>query len=139
MICGVQTYLLSLALFSFTSSSTSSSNDFYWLSKMSAFEIRLHRCWWWILETKCVGDNNTMLVPVLTISVTNIHYLFTQASGTNISKMSPTSNFSHQCTQIRTNFESLTSRCHLYHFHPWIFENQTWRHSVTDWMLNRSS
>ena len=40
-----------------------------------------------MLETKCVGDNYKMLVTVLAILVTNIHYLL----GTNIEKMSPTS------------------------------------------------
>ena len=28
-----------------------------------------------MLETKCLGDNYRMLVTVLTLSVTNIHYL----------------------------------------------------------------
>ena len=53
-----------------------------------------------MLETKCVGDNFKMLVTVLAFLVTNIHYLFTLASGTNIQKMSPTSKFSHQHPQI---------------------------------------
>ena len=38
---------------------------------------RLHRYWLRMLETKCVGDNYEMLVKVLAILVTNIHYLFT--------------------------------------------------------------
>ena len=54
----------------------------------------LRRCWWRIMETKCVDDNYKMLVTVLVILVTNIHYLFTLASGTNIYKSSPT--LSHQ-------------------------------------------
>ena len=33
---------------------------------------RLHRCWWRMLETQCVGDNYNMSVTVL---LTNIHYL----------------------------------------------------------------
>ena len=37
-------------------------------------QIRLHRCWWRMLETKCVGDNYKILVTVLTILVTNIYY-----------------------------------------------------------------
>ena len=32
----------------------------------------LHRCWWRMLKTKCVGDNFVMLVTVLAILVTNI-------------------------------------------------------------------
>ena len=32
----------------------------------------LHRCWWRILETKCVGDNYATLVTVLTRLDTNI-------------------------------------------------------------------
>ena len=49
-----------------------------------------------MFETKCVGDNNKILVTILAILVTNIHYLFTLASGTNFQKISPTSKFSHQ-------------------------------------------
>ena len=77
----------------------------------------LHRCWWRMLETKCVGDNYKMLVTVLAILVTNIHYLFRLASGTNIPKMPPTSTFSHQHPQIVTNFRWLTSRFHQHHCH----------------------
>ena len=36
---------------------------------------RFHRCWWWMFETECVGDNYKMLVTVLAILVTKIHYL----------------------------------------------------------------
>ena len=46
-----------------------------------------------MLETKCVDDNLKMLVTVLAISVTNILYFITLASGTNIQKMSPNINF----------------------------------------------
>ena len=41
----------------------------------------LHRCWWRMLETKCVGDNYNMLVTILAILITDIHYLFTLAVG----------------------------------------------------------
>ena len=34
-----------------------------------------HRCWWRMLETKCVGDNFEMLVMVSDVFVTNILYL----------------------------------------------------------------
>ena len=37
--------------------------------------IRLHRCWWRMLETKYVGDNFEMLVTVLAVFVTNILYI----------------------------------------------------------------
>ena len=77
---------------------------------------RLHRCWWRMLESKCVGVKFKVLVTVLTILVRNNHYLFTWASGTNIRKMSPTSKFSHQHRQIVTNFKSLKLRCH----HRWL-------------------
>ena len=64
---------------------------------------RLHRLWWRILETKCVGDNFEMLVTVLAVSVNNIRYLLTEASGTNNQKMSPISKFwsltSNNCHQ----------------------------------------
>ena len=66
-------------------------------------KIRLHRCWWRMLETEFVGDNYMMLVAVLVILVANIHYLFTLASGTNIPKMSPTSKFCHQHPKIVIN------------------------------------
>ena len=37
--------------------------------------VRLHRCWLWMLETKCVGDNFEMLVTILAVFVTIIIYL----------------------------------------------------------------
>ena len=46
----------------------------------------LNRCWWRMMETKCVGDNLKVLVTVLAILATNIIYLLTLASGTNIQK-----------------------------------------------------
>ena len=46
-------------------------------------------CWW-----QFVTNNYKMLVTVLAILVTNIHYLSTLASG--IQKMFPTSKFRHQ-------------------------------------------
>ena len=61
--------------------------------------IWLHRCWWRMLETKYVGDFNfKIMVMVLAFLVTNIHYLFTLASGTKIQKMSPT--LSHQHNDV---------------------------------------
>ena len=38
------------------------------------------------MATKCVGDDNKMLMTVLTILVTKIHYLFTIAYAANIHK-----------------------------------------------------
>ena len=65
-------------------------NDFekkwFWFLK-SHWESGLHRCWWRMLETKCVGDNFEMLVTVL--AVTNILYLSTLQPDINIQKMSP--------------------------------------------------
>ena len=56
-------------------------------------EIKLirgwHRCWWRILERRCVGDNFEMFVTVLTVFVTNILYLSTLACGASIQKLSP--------------------------------------------------
>ena len=43
-------------------------------------------CWWQL----------KVLVTVLAISITNIHYLLILASGTNIQKMSPTLSHKHQ-------------------------------------------
>ena len=42
-----------------------------------------------MLATDVAGDKFKMLVTVLAISVTKIHYLFTLESGTNIQKMTP--------------------------------------------------
>ena len=56
---------------------------------------RLHRCWWRILGTKCVGDTFEMLVTVLVVFVTNILYLLTLASDTRNQKMLTISKFCH--------------------------------------------
>ena len=58
-------------------------------------KFRLHRYWWRMLDTKCVGDNFEMLVTVLPVFVTNILYLLTLASGPNIQKKFPISKFCH--------------------------------------------
>ena len=55
-----------------------------------------------MLETK----DDKMLVTVVALLVTNIHYRFTLASGTNILKMSPTSKFCQQHSKINTNVKS---------------------------------
>ena len=34
--------------------------------------FRLYQCWWRMLETKCIGDDNKILVTVLAFLVTNI-------------------------------------------------------------------
>merc|ERR1711917_72586 len=74
-------------------------------SLFDSIVIQLHGCWRRMLETKCVGDNYKMFVTILAILVTNIHYLFTLASCTNIQKMLPTSNFVHQHPKIVINFK----------------------------------
>ena len=54
------------------------------------------------METKCVGDNINMFLTVMAILVTNSHYLFTSASGTNIQNVGvinihkPSPTLSHQ-------------------------------------------
>ena len=80
---------------------------------------RLHRCWWRMLETKCVGDNFKMLVMIL---VTNILYLLKWASGTIIQKMSPRSLFCRQHSKIVTTCKSSTSQFHQHYCGP------TWDH-----------
>ena len=57
-----------------------------------------------MLATKSVGDNYEMWVTALAILVTNVNYLFTLASGTDIQKTS-LSKFSLQNPQIVTNFK----------------------------------
>ena len=47
-----------------------------------------------------VGDNFEILVTVLTVFVTDILYLFTLASGTDIQKMSSKSKTCHQYPKI---------------------------------------
>ena len=82
--------------------------------------LRLHRCWWRMLETKCVGDNFEMLVTVLAVFVTNIFYLLTLGSGTNIQNVSSISKFHHQHQKIVTNIKSLTSTCHQHLCSQWV-------------------
>ena len=53
---------------------------------------RLHRCYWRMFETKCVGDSFGHLV-------TKIHYLFTRNSVTNIQKSS-LRRYPRHCTLI---------------------------------------
>ena len=45
----------------------------------------LHRCWWRMLETKCVGGNYKVLAMVLAILATNIHSLLV-----NVKRWAPT-------------------------------------------------
>jgi len=54
----------------------------FWTDRQTPSELVLqpklwrHRCWWRMLETKCVGDNLEMLVTVLAIFVSNILFLW---------------------------------------------------------------
>ena len=59
------------------------------------WSIGLNRCWWRMLETKCVGDTFEMLAAVLAVFVTNILYHLTWASGINNQKISPVSKLYH--------------------------------------------
>ena len=79
-----------------------------------------------MLEKKCVGDNFKIWMTVLAFLVTNIHYLFTLASVTNIQKMSSTSRFSHQYSQIVTNITiSPTPLTPLIHFNIFALDAKT--------------
>jgi len=60
-------------------------------SQVTSLARGRHRYWWRMLVTKWVGYQFKMLVTVWAILVTNILYLLTWASGTNIQKMSPRS------------------------------------------------
>ena len=82
--------------------------DIFWMDNI----CWLHRCWWRMLETKCVGDNFEILVTALAVFVTNILYHSTLASGTNVQKMSPISKFCHQHPKIFTDIKSPISTCH---------------------------
>ena len=81
------------------------------INTCSLFRYRLHRCWWRMLETKCVDDNSEMLVTAYAFFVTNILYL-SLASGTNNQKMSIISKFYHNHPKIDTKIKSPTSTCH---------------------------
>ena len=62
-----------------------------------------------------VGDGcqrRNLLVTVLEILVTSIHYFFTLASGTNIQNMSPRLKFCHQNSKIATNSSHQHRCCH---------------------------
>ena len=77
---------------------------------------RLHRCWWWILETTFVADR--LKSTVLTILVTKFHYfisLFYYMSDIvlNILFLSVT-----KIQTLSPTFKSLTSRCHQQHCYP---------------------
>ena len=56
--------------------------DQFWKINIDSQQFGLHRCWWRMLETKCVGDNFEILVTVLVVFVGNILYLLTWASLT---------------------------------------------------------
>ena len=74
------------------------SHNLYGISLFTLkFSSRLQRCWW------------LMLVTVLAFFATNILYLLTLASGTNIQKMSSISNFCHQHPKIVADIKSPTS------------------------------
>ena len=60
--------------------------------------LQLHQCWWRMLETNCVGDNFRILVTVLAILITNIHFLLGLASS-------------------KPSVKSSTSQCHQHHCH----------------------
>ena len=56
----------------------------------------LNQCWGRMLVTKCAGENFQLLVTILAILDTKIHYLFTLELVTNIQKVSPSSKYCHQ-------------------------------------------
>ena len=65
----------------------------------------LCRCWWRILETKCVGDNYNMLVTVW--SPTSTCHQHTVTYG-YIPESSPTSSHQHLCYPENLNFWTST-------------------------------
>ena len=93
---------------------------FFTGSKLCSMWIKLglHRCWWRMLETKCVDDNLKMWGTVLAIFVTNIHYLV-------MSSKSPTSTNRHEL--LTTNI-TVTTRPILRR--PKLSENKLWDFSV---------
>ena len=62
-----------------------------------------------MLLTKCFDDNCKMLATILAVVVTNILYLLTLVSGTNIQKMSRRLKFWYQNPKIVTIINSPTS------------------------------
>ena len=57
-----------------------------WLRQVlkTTLTLKLHRCWWRMLETKCVGENHKILVTV-------------RNSVTNSQKSSPTLSHQYHC------------------------------------------
>ena len=74
---------------------------------------RLHRCWWRMLETKCVSDNFGMLLTVFAVFVTNILYLLHSNISVGHQLPKDVNNIeilSH--AKIVTKIKSPTSPCH---------------------------
>ena len=61
---------------------------------------RLHRCWWRMLKTKCVGDNFEILVIVFAVFGTIIHYHFTYSRA-------PTSKRCHEYLNSVTTIQKV--------------------------------
>ena len=75
------------------------SRDKFW--KYVMFLKRLHRCWWWRLEIKCVvkifiefGTKKNFRSPIWNIG--HQHHILPCWNVTNMRKMSPTNLFCHQ-------------------------------------------
>ena len=81
-------------------------------------------CWW-----LNVGDNFKMLVTGFVILVTNILYLWTLASGTNIKKIVTNIEIFTNIQKNVTNIESPTFTCHQYLWSLLKFPSWT----VSDW------
>ena len=82
---------------------------FRWILNYSKSISMLYRCWWRMLESKCVGDNYKILVTVFVILGSNIHYFLLwrrpptferchqyRISVSNIHKSSPTLSHQHK-------------------------------------------
>ena len=63
----------------------------------------LPRCWWWMLETKCVGDNFVILVTGLANMSPIVPILLHERLALTLQKMSLISKFRHQHPKTVTN------------------------------------
>ena len=99
--------------------------------------VRLHRCWWRMLETKCVGDKFEMLVtdsgcwwPIKYIKkITNI-----TKKVANIMILPPTSEISHhhKVTNITMSPTSLSPFCIFHLVNLWK-DNCEAEHEECEW------
>ena len=89
------------------------------------FKVRLHRCWWRMLEMKCVGDNFEILVTDLRCYwqfYWEYHQNYEKNSVTNIMVLSSISKncHHHKITNIILSSTSLSPKIKMALFLPFL-------------------